>query len=326
MTAPLVSLDAIRRAADRVRGVARLTPLVPASTSDEWSHLWVKCENLQAIGAFKVRGAYNFLAALDPEERARGVVTYSSGNHGQAVAFAARRLGTSAVVVMPTTAAPIKVEGARALGAEMHFAGTVSIERQAAAEAIQRERGLTMVPPFDHPDIIAGQGTIGLEVVDQQPAVTARLCANGRRWPDFRRSGSDQRVAPRNPRGWRRACWCAEDECVAGGRSPDDARSRRLDGRRSAGGAARRPQLRARAALVDEIITVTEDEIRDAMRFLARHTKIVAEPSGAVSVAGALRLAPAGSRGVHVAVVSGGNAEIRADRANCLREAGQAAR
>ena len=151
MTAPLVSLDAIRRAADRVRGVARLTPLVPASTSDEWSHLWVKCENLQAIGAFKVRGAYNFLAALDPEVRARGVVTYSSGNHGQAVAFAARRLGTSAVVVMPTTAAPVKVEGARALGAEIHFAGTVSIERQAAAEAIQRERGLTMVPPFDRP-------------------------------------------------------------------------------------------------------------------------------------------------------------------------------
>src|SRR5262245_41194123 len=125
MTVSIVSLSAIQQAAERVRGVARVTPLIPSSSDDEWNHLWIKCENLQVIGAFKVRGAYNFLAALDPAARARGVVTYSSGNHGQAVAYAARRLGTSAVVVMPTTAPVVKIDGTRALGAEIHFAGTV---------------------------------------------------------------------------------------------------------------------------------------------------------------------------------------------------------
>jgi len=325
MTAPLVSLDAIRRAADRVRGVARLTPLVPASTSDEWSHLWVKCENLQAIGAFKVRGAYNFLAALDPEERARGVVTYSSGNHGQAVAFAARRLGTSAVVVMPTTAAPIKVEGARALGAEIHFAGTVSIERQAAAEAIQRERGLTMVPPFDHPEIIAGQGTIGLEVVEQQPAVThvyvpmgggglisgVAAAIKGLR-PEIRVVGVEPAGAPK-----------MSASLAAGHPVTLDRVNSMADGL-----LAVRPgdlNFAHVRSLVDETVQVTEQEIGDAVRFLARHTKLLAEPSGAVSVAGARRLAPAGSRGVHVAVVSGGNAEIERI-VELLAEGSQAAR
>ncbi len=309
MSSSLVSLDAIRRAADRVRGVARVTPLVPASSSDEWGHLWIKCENLQVIGAFKVRGAYNFLAALDPEVRARGVVTYSSGNHGQAVAFAARRLGTSAVVVMPTTAATVKVDGARALGAEIHFAGTVSLERKAAAEAIQRERGLTMVPPFDHPEIIAGQGTVGLEIVDQLPDVTSVYVPMGGGGlisgvvaaikalrPNVRVVGVEPAGAPK-----------MSTSLAAGHPMTLDRVDSMADGLL----AVRPGELNFEhvRALVDGTVQVSEQEIAEAVRFLATHTKILAEPSGAVSVAGARHVAPAGSSGVHVAVVSGGNAE-----------------
>ena len=135
--------------------------------------LWLKCESLQPAGAFKIRGAYNMVARLTPEQRARGVVTYSSGNHGQAMALAARELGAPAVVVMPTTAPAIKVEGARAFGAEVIFAGTTSADRRVRAEAEAAARGLTMVPPFDHEWIIAGQGTAGLEILDQCPDVAA---------------------------------------------------------------------------------------------------------------------------------------------------------
>ena len=306
----LVSLAEIRKAADRVRGVARTTPLIPVSTSDEWSHLWIKCENLQAIGAFKLRGAYNFLAAMDPRIRARGVVTYSSGNHGQAVAYAARRLGTSAVVVMPTTASAVKVDGARALGAEIRFAGSTTLERKAAAEAIQRERGLAMVPPFDDPAIIAGQGTVGLEIVDQRPDVTAVYVPMGGGGlisgvvaavkalrPGARVVGVEPAGAPK-----------MSTSLAAGHPVTLDHAASMADGLL----AVRPGELNFEhvRSLVDETAQVSEEEIADAVRFLATHTKLLAEPSGAVSVAGARRLAPVGSSGVHVAVVSGGNADM----------------
>jgi threonine dehydratase len=309
MTVSLVSLGAIQQAAERVRGVARATPLIPSSSSDEWSHLWIKCENLQVIGAFKVRGAYNFLAALDPAVRARGVVTYSSGNHGQAVAYAARRFGTSAVIVMPTTAPAVKIDATRALGAEVHFAGTVSLERKAAAEAIQRERGLTRVPPFDDPDIIAGQGTVGLEIVDQQPAVTAVYVPMGGGGlisgivaaikglrPNVQVVGIEPVGAPK-----------MSTSLQAGHPVTLDHVNSMADGLL----AVRPGELNFEhvRSLVDRTMQVSEQEIADAVRFLATHTKLLAEPSGAVSVAGACRLAPPRSSGVHVAVVSGGNAE-----------------
>src|SRR4029079_10155096 len=129
--------------------------------------LWLKCESLQPGGAFKIRGAYNMIAQLSPDERRRGVITYSSGNHGQAVAISAHALDGPSVVVMPTTAPAIKVEGARRFGAEVVFAGTTSIHRREKAEEIARERNLVMVPPFDHEWIIAGQGTRGLEILEQ---------------------------------------------------------------------------------------------------------------------------------------------------------------
>jgi threonine dehydratase len=162
----LVTLDEIRAARERIKGVAKITPLIDVSSA-AGRPLWLKCEGLQPGGAFKIRGAYNMVAQLTDEERRRGVITYSSGNHGQAVAIAARALGAPAVVVMPTTAPKIKSDGARGFGAEIVFEGTTSLHRRAKAEEIAAARGLTMVPPFDHKWIIAGQGTLGLEILDQ---------------------------------------------------------------------------------------------------------------------------------------------------------------
>src|SRR6478736_2731182 len=168
----LISLSDIRQAAERIRPIARTTPLVDASSA-AGRPFFLKCESLQPGGAFKIRGAYNMVARLAPEQRARGVITYSSGNHGQAMALAARELGAPAVVVMPKTASRIKVEGARSFGAEVIFEGTTSVERRERAEREALARGLTMVPPFDHPWIIAGQGTAGLEILDQCPEVAS---------------------------------------------------------------------------------------------------------------------------------------------------------
>ena len=161
----MVTLEAIDAAAERIRGVARRTPIVEVSPTTGDLPLLLKCENLQAAGAFKIRGAYNTLMQLDAGARDRGVITYSSGNHAQAVALAARVLGVPATVVMPTTAPKIKVDGAREFGAEVLFEGTTSRERGRRAEAEASARQLTLIQPFDHEWIIAGQGTVGLSLI-----------------------------------------------------------------------------------------------------------------------------------------------------------------
>src|SRR5262245_53897333 len=168
----LVSVDEIREARERIRPIAKTTPLVDVSDL-AGRPLYLKCESLQPGGAFKIRGAYNMVAQLTPDQRRRGVITFSSGNHGQAMALAARALDAPAVVVMPTTAPAIKVDGVRSFGAEAIFAGTTSVDRRTRAEEEAAARGLTMVPPFDHEWIIAGQGTAGLEILDQLPDVAA---------------------------------------------------------------------------------------------------------------------------------------------------------
>jgi threonine dehydratase len=225
------------------------------------------------------------------------------------MALAARRLGAPAVVVMPTTAPPVKVEGARALGADVHFAGTTSIDRRTAAETLAAERRLTIVPPFDHADIIAGQGTAGLEILEQAPEVTTVYVPAGggglvsgvaaavkRVAPAVRVVGVEPEGAPKMTRS-----------LAAGAPVTLDRIDSIADGL-----LAVRPGdltfLHVRA-LVDEVVTVSDDEIRGAMRFVAGHAKLVAEPSGAAAVAGALRLAPPGSPGIHVAIISGGNVE-----------------
>jgi threonine dehydratase len=311
LSGALVPLEDILAARTRLSGVARVTPLLPLSESGAWGHLRVKCENLQVAGAFKVRGAYNLMAQLDPQVRARGVVTYSSGNHGQAMAWAARRLGVQAVIVMPTTAPAVKVEGARALGAEVQFAGTTSLERKTAAEALERERGLTMVPPFDDARIVAGQGTVGLELLDQCPEVTVIYVPAGggglasgvaaavkATRPDVRIVAVEPAGAPKMTRS-----------LAAGHPVTIDLKGSIADGL-----LAVRPGDVTFAhvrSLVDEVVTVTDPEIEEAVRLLAREVKLVAEPSGAATVAAACRLASTGSSGVHVAVVSGGNVDLQ---------------
>ena len=172
---PIITLNDIREAQSRLRGVAVRTKLIPSHIheSDERDHrqLYLKPENLQPIGSFKLRGAYNKVAALSEAERSRGVITYSSGNHAQGVAFAARALGVKAVIVMPQNAPAVKREAAIALGAEIILVGPASSERQAKAEELAAQHGYVIVPPYNDEMIIAGQGTMGLEILEDLPKV-----------------------------------------------------------------------------------------------------------------------------------------------------------
>jgi len=163
----LVTIEEIRDAAERIRLAVARTPLVAVGSGRAPARAFhLKCEHFQPMGAFKLRGAYNVLSQLEPAVRAAGVITYSSGNHGQAVALSAQLLGLRAVVVMPETAPRVKVEGTRKYGAEVIFAGRTSDDRRVRAEAEAAAHGYAIVPPFDHRGIIAGAGTVGLEVVD----------------------------------------------------------------------------------------------------------------------------------------------------------------
>jgi threonine dehydratase len=304
-TTETVTLDDIRAARERIRRMAALTPLLDVSRL-AGRPLWLKCESLQPGGAFKIRGAYNMVAQLTDEQRRRGVITYSSGNHGQAVALAARELGTPSVVVMPTTAPKIKVDGARGFGAEVVFEGTTSLQRRARAEAIASERGLTMVPPFDHEWIIAGQGTLGLEILEQLPGVATVLAPIGG-------GGLVSGVAAAIKQSRPAIHVIGIEPAGAAGmkRSIEAGEVRTLDGSSSIadGLMAARPgdlNFAHVRTFVDRIDTVEDSEIAAAVRWLFTRAKIVAEPSGAATVAAALADS-ASYTGPVVAIVSGGN-------------------
>jgi threonine dehydratase len=317
----LVKLDDVRAAAKRISGQIVRTPLIPCAGAGIGSspgpdraearvgRLWLKPENLQPTGAFKLRGAMNAIGALSEAARARGVVTHSSGNHGRAVAWAAREFGVRAVVVMPDDSPPVKVDGVRALGAEVVL--VPAAERESRVAALQADRGSAIVPPFDHPDIIAGQGTVGLEIVEDLPAVGTVLVPVGGGGlisgiavavkalrPDARVIGVEPELAGDLAEGFaggRRTVW-------------GHARTGRTiaDGLRAAGvGELTWEHIRA---LVDGVVTVTEDSILAAMGWLATSARIVAEPSGAVATAAWLSR-PDLAAGPTVAVVSGGNVE-----------------
>ena len=180
----MVTLKDIREAQSRIQGIAVRTQLIEAcipqtSSAQDGRRLYLKPENLQPIGAFKLRGAYNKIASLSPEERSRGVITYSSGNHGQGVAYAARALGAKAVIVMPNNAPAVKREAAASMGAEIVVVGPGSLERQTRAEELAAHHGYVIVPPFNDEKIIAGQGTMGLEILEDLPAVEAVLVPVG---------------------------------------------------------------------------------------------------------------------------------------------------
>jgi len=324
MSEPLVTLNDIRQAAVRIRPLARVTPLLALEgDGGGMGPLALKCENLQRSGAFKIRGAANMLLQLRPEERQRGVITFSSGNHGIAMSLAASLAGCPAVVVMPTTAPAVKVEIARGLGAEIIFEGTTTIERKARAEAEAAARGLTIMPPFDHPWIVAGQGTIGLEILEQAPdtaAVYVPTSGGGllagvataikSLAPGVRIVGVEPACTPRMTR----SLAAGHPVTVPGAAGVAD------------GLLAVRPgdvTFAQIQAYVDEIVTVEDGAIIDAVRWVFDRARLVAEPSGAASVAAALGqgdtswsrdgvVAARDIAGQAVALISGGNVETSA--------------
>jgi threonine dehydratase len=307
----LVPLAAIEAAAARIRPVARVTPLLEVASPAGAGRLFLKCENLQPMGAFKIRGAYNMISQLTPAERRRGVITYSSGNHGQAVALAARELGAPAVIVMPTTAPAVKVNGARGFGAEVTFAGTTSLDRKARAEELAAERNLVIVPPFDHPQIIAGQGTTGLEILEQCPDVAAVLVEVG---GGGLSSGVSAAIKQRAPHV--RVVGVEPDGAPKMKRSLEAGRPVTLDRTSSIadGLLTMRPgdlTFEHVRAFIDEIVTVPDEAMIRAIKWLYLNARLVVEPSGAVTTA-ALMLGLGGvdlARGPIVAIVSGGNIE-----------------
>src|SRR5579871_2097587 len=306
----LVSLDEIRQAAVRIASIARRTPVLDVSEAAA-RPLWIKCEPHQPGGAFKIRGATNMLKRLPAESLRRGVITYSSGNHGQAVALAASRLGAPCVVVAPTTAPAIKVAGMKRWGAEVILEGTTSADRRKRAEHEAATRGLTMVPPFDHEWIIEGQGTCGLEILEQVPHVDIVVVPVGGGGlvsgvaaaikgasPGTKVVGVEPEGAPKMSRS-----------LAAGHPISLEKTASIADGLMPV-----RPGDKTFAhveALVDQVVTVSDRDIARAALWLFYEAKQVVEPSGAATVAATLwpksesLLADRSQR--VVAIVSGGN-------------------
>jgi len=275
--------------------------------------LYLKLESLQPVGSFKLRGAYNKIASLTDSERARGVITYSSGNHAQGVAYAARKVGCRAVIVMPRNAPEIKKQSTAALGAEIVEVGPSSLERQAKAEALAAQHGYAIIAPYNDEKIIAGQGTAGLEIMEELPEAELILVPVGGGGlisgiaSAVKLSGKPAKVVGVEPevaadaRDSLRRGKIVEISAEQAGRTvADGLRTQRV-------GEITFEHIRK---YVDDIITVSEDQILEAMRRLALNAHLVAEPSGAVSFAGFLfhqHELPQARR--TVAVISGGNAE-----------------
>ena len=294
------------------------TELIPSHIHEadgvqDGRRLYLKPENLQPIGSFKLRGAYNKIASLSDAERQRGVITYSSGNHAQGVAYAARALGVKAVIVMPGNAPAIKREATLALGAEIILVGPSSSERQAKAEELAAQQGYVVVPPYNDEKIIAGQGTMGLEILEDLPEVETVIVPVG---GGGMVSGIAAAIKLSKPAA---RVIGAEPEFAADAQASlragkivqlaaDQVTRTLADGLRTQSiGAVNFEHIRQ---YVDDIVTVSEDEIREALRRLSADPRTLAEPSGAVAVAAFLfhREKLPGTR-VNVAVISGGNIE-----------------
>jgi len=326
----LVRLADIRAAAARIASIAATTPLVRApfpgiAGRGTGREIWLKAESLQPIGAFKIRGAANKILQLSPEEISRGVITYSSGNHAQGVAYAAREVGAKAVIVMPSNAPAIKRAATLALGAEVVDVGPASSERLAKAEELVREHGYVVIPPYDDEQIIAGQGTCGLEIAEILPDVDLVLApvsgggllsgvaaAVKQLHPAVKVFGVEPELAGDTAESFRTGkivTWGAE---LTSRTMADGLRTQSVGTRNFA----------HIQAFVDGIITVSEEQIRAAMRAIVSTARLVPEPSGAVATAALLfHAAKLPSYSKAVAVVSGGNvapellAEVLTERA-----------
>ncbi len=315
-TEQLVSIDQIRAAASRIASIAIRTPLLRAPFPDIADRqVWLKAESLQPVGAFKIRGASNKILQLTADQIARGVITYSSGNHAQGVAYAAREVGAKAVIVMPSNAPAIKRAATLALGAEVVDVGVASSERLAVAERLVRECGYVVIPPYDDEQIIAGQATCGLEIVEELPDVDLVLSpvSGGGLLSGVAAAVKSAVADPRTK------VFGVEPELAGDAAEsfragsivtwPAELTSRTIaDGLRTQSvGEHNFAHIRT---FVDGIVTVTEAEIRAAMRAIVAATRLVPEPSGAVTTAALLfhaRELPAYKKAA--AIVSGGNVD-----------------
>ena len=303
-----IDFDAVLAAARRLGGVAHETPVMTSATLNRMlsCEVFFKCENLQRIGAFKFRGAYNAMSRLTETEKRRGVVTYSSGNHAQAVALVGRMLSVPVTVVMPEDAPALKLSATKGYGAEVLTYDPVTGSREAIAAALLEARGCVMIPPFDHPDVIAGQGTAALELTGQVGGLELLLvpCGGGGllsgsaiaakgRSPDCRVVGVEPELADDATRSFRTGTLHTVHN------PPTIA-----DGTRTASlGKFTFPLVLAH---VDDMITVSEEAISEAVRFFFYRMKLVVEPSGALGLAGLMSGAVAPPARVGV-IVSGGN-------------------
>ncbi len=313
MTSPPIPVSPadVLAARERLRGIAHVTPVITSRTLDErvGGQAFLKAESLQRVGAFKIRGAYNAISQLSAEERARGVLAYSSGNHAQGVALASRLLGVSATIVMPVDAPAVKRAATEGYGARVLTYDPAREKREEVASEVRERTGAALIPPFDHPHVIAGQGTAALELIEQAGSLDFLLvpCGGGGLLsgsalaalagsPDCRVIGVEPELADDGARSFRTGVLQRVDN------PPTIA-----DGTRTASlGELTFPIIRA---LVADFVTVSEAAIAGAVRFLFERTKLVVEPSGALGVAALLSgaFAPAGARvGV---ILSGGNVD-----------------
>jgi threonine dehydratase len=313
MTAPVTLAD-VRAAAKRIEGAAHRTPVVHSRTLDDLvgAEVYLKCENLQRVGAFKFRGAYNAIAQLPPEQLARGIAAYSSGNHAQAVALAARELGSTAVIVMPQDTPQSKLDAVAGYGAEIVTYDRYTGNREEIGAKLAADRGLALIPPYEHREVIAGQGTAALELIEDAGALDAlvvpvgggglmagsAVAAKGLLEP-VRMVGVEPEAGDDTLRSLR-----------AGRRVPVPVPRTIADGQAASVPGALTFSINQR--LVDEIVLVSDDELRAGLRFAFDRLKLVMEPSGvsglAALLAGRVSLRREdGARPRVGVIVSGGN-------------------
>ncbi len=302
----------IRGAAERLDGIAHRTPVATSRTANEriGAQLFFKCENLQRMGAFKFRGAYNALSQFTPEQRRAGVVAFSSGNHAQAIALAARLIGMPATIVMPTDAPQMKITATRGYGAELKLYDRYTEDREAISRVLADERGMTLIPPFDHPHVMAGQGTAALELIEEAGALdTLLVCVGGgglisgcavaakHALPQCRVIGVEPEAGNDVQQSLRRGEIVHIDvpQTIADGAQTQHA------------GRFTFPVIQA---LVDDVLTVSDAQLVSTMRFFAERMKMVVEPTGCLAAAAALEDV-LDVRGKRVGVIlSGGNIDI----------------
>ena len=309
MSAPAVTFEDVAAAHERIANIAHRTPTLTSGTADDLAgaELYFKCENFQRMGAFKFRGAYNALAQFTPMQRAAGVIAFSSGNHAQAIALSARLLGFKAVILMPDDAPSVKVEATRGYGAEVIHYDRYRQDREQLGRQLADERRLTLIPPYDHPHVIAGQGTAAKELFEDAGPLDVLVVPLG---GGGLLSGSALAARAFNPR-----CRIIGVEPAAGDdgrRSLQSGSIVHIDTPRTIADGAQTQHLGRHTfpliqQLVDDIVTVTDDELVDAMAFFAARMKIVVEPTGCLAAAAVLtRKINVAARKVGI-VISGGN-------------------